>query len=409
MGNTASSKLAWEEAGKVKQAISRKCDCYVVSIEHTNALVDVKLTSLRKEITDLVDPLRSTPCVQELGLLGMSSVLEDVENFANEHKFIIKRMLDIMFETQTAFEEVTQRHLDVASAEEALDEDMLDEDCMAEMRSSIEDIVLSYETELHDMGIPLYFKTKRSDELRRLLFKLAESTISDGVESFVLELKETVLQEIDNDLVQGMITGDFNDAAKVRESLKQIITDSEIALASLEALPFSRRVDIECAQDEIAQHVEQLVRRIQMHHAHSLEDLTALMTIDRLYDNSSDEEEEEDGEDSSKESSSDQNDEEDDEEEEDEEEDEEEEVVVSVPVSAKKGRKSSAAVAAPSTAQKGTKRKSPSTAKKEQSATATKKARKSPAAPKRKSSASNKKSPVAAATRSRKAPKKLLD
>ena len=287
MGNSTSSELAEEEAKKVKEAIARKCDCYVISIEHTNSVVDVKLNGLRKEISDLVDPLREMPCVQELGLLGMSAILEDVENFANEHKFLIKRMLDIMFQTQNEFEEMCQRHMNETSTEEAQDDEMLDEDCMAEMRAAIENIVRGYETELDSMGIPLSYQAKRGDELRRLLFKLAESTVSETVEGFVQELKEYAMEEIDNDLCLGMMSGQFTDATAAKEALRRIISKSIIARASLEALPFSRRIDIEAAQDEVALHVDQLVRRIQMNHVHSAEELVSVMNID-MYDSNDD-------------------------------------------------------------------------------------------------------------------------
>ena len=334
MGSNTSSELARDEARKVKECIARKCDCYVIAIEHTNSVVDVKLQGLRKEISDLVNPLRELPCVRELGMLGMSAILEDVENFANEHKFLIEKMLEIMFETQNKFEEMCQRHMNETSIEVAPDNEMLDENCMAEMRSAIENIVKAYECELNNKGIPIRYQAKRGDELRRLLFNLAETTVSETVEGLVQELKDSSLEEVDNDLCLGMISGHFSDVATSKEALKQIITKSIIARASLEALPFSRRVDIEAAQDEVALHVDQLVRRIQMNHVHSAKDLVTIMNLD-LYDSgkpSSDS--------ASALNSEEESDDDDQETEEEGDRDEEEEVVVSVKLNPSRSRPS---------------------------------------------------------------------
>jgi hypothetical protein len=55
MGNTLSIddeiKL---EARKVRNAIDRKCDCYVASIEHTNSIVDVKLLAVRLNFYNVI-------------------------------------------------------------------------------------------------------------------------------------------------------------------------------------------------------------------------------------------------------------------------------------------------------------------------------------------------------------------
>jgi len=232
-------------------------------------------------------PLRSMQSVTGLGLLGMSAVLEDVENFANTHKHIIKRMYTILFNTQSTFMEIVQRHLDIDNCESGTDENFVDESSMSEMRAVVEGITASFDDELEELGVSLPVKSQRSEELSRLLFKLAESTVSEGVDEIVSAMKCVATDEIDQDIGQAMVSGEFTDADQVKENLQQVVLKSSAFIASLEALPFARRLEIEDAQDELRTHVDQLVRRIQMNHVHSPEDLAVVMNL-HVFGSSSD-------------------------------------------------------------------------------------------------------------------------
>jgi hypothetical protein len=269
----------------LKQQILRKCHCYLASIEHTNSVVDIKLSKLREEISSLIIPLREIPVIQGLGMLGMAAILEDIEIFANTQKHAIQRLLDILHETQGTFEKITTTTLWPSSEGGAGDgnkEDQdifLDEVCMNEIRLTIESLLQSYANELDELDLTEEIKNKRCSELERLLFKLGESTVSEAVNDFIYELKDAAIEEIDNDLTQDMLSGDFSNPEFVKATLQHIIIKSSITRDSLEQLPFSRRIELETAQEEIAAHVDQLIRRIQLNYIHSPEELAVVMNL----------------------------------------------------------------------------------------------------------------------------------
>jgi hypothetical protein len=270
-----------QQINLLKQQILRKCNCYLASIEHTNSVVDIKLSKLREEISSIIIPLRDIPVIQNLGMLGMAAVLEDIEIFANTQKHAIQRLLDILHETQGTFEKITTTALWPSSEEnEGEEKDIfLDEVCMTQIRLTIESLILNYANELAELDLTDDLKLKRCSELERLLFKLGESTVSEAVNDFIYELKDAAIEEIDNDLTQDMLSGDFSNPEFVKATLQHIIIKSSITRESLEQLPFSRRIELETAQEEIAAHVDQLIRRIQLNYIHSPEELAIVMNL----------------------------------------------------------------------------------------------------------------------------------
>lgn len=93
MGAVNSVEAATEEANAVMAMIDRKCNSYMLSVEHTNSVVDITLDGLRKEIFALIEPLRSSKNLVDLGMEDMGAVLQQVETHANTQKFIIQRLL----------------------------------------------------------------------------------------------------------------------------------------------------------------------------------------------------------------------------------------------------------------------------------------------------------------------------
>lgn len=93
MGTTNSVEAATAEAESVMQMIDRKCNSYVLSVEHTSSVVDITLDGLRKEIFALIEPLRSSKNLVDLGMEDMGAVLQGVEQHANTQKFVIQRLL----------------------------------------------------------------------------------------------------------------------------------------------------------------------------------------------------------------------------------------------------------------------------------------------------------------------------
>ena len=83
--------------------IDRKCNTYLLSVEHTNSVVDVTPDGLRKEIFALIEPLRSSEHLMELGVEDMGAVLLGVEQHANTQKFIIQRLLVGSLQSFVAF------------------------------------------------------------------------------------------------------------------------------------------------------------------------------------------------------------------------------------------------------------------------------------------------------------------
>lgn len=285
MGSSLSASSSAEERSlleieHVKKRILRKCDCYVSSIEHTNSVVDVKLETLRDEISATIKPLHELKEIQELGMLGMAAILEDIEKFANAHREIIQLLLDILHETQPIFEEITSNCLWPKESNENDNSPIFfDEICMTEIRGAIEKIVTDYAQKLEDFPIADEIKSKRCEEFQRLLFKLGESTVSEGVSDFVFELKAAAIEEIDRDLTEDMLSGEFSNPEYVKAALQHIMTKSIITRNTLEALPFSRREELEAVQDEISTHVDQLIRRIQLNYVHSPESLKIVMNL----------------------------------------------------------------------------------------------------------------------------------
>lgn len=93
MGATNSVEAATTEADHCKNQIDRKCNSYVLSIEHTNSVVDITLDGLRKEIFALIEPLRSSKSIVDLGIEDLGAILQGVEYHANTQKFVIQRLL----------------------------------------------------------------------------------------------------------------------------------------------------------------------------------------------------------------------------------------------------------------------------------------------------------------------------
>jgi hypothetical protein len=293
--DSSSSTHCLKHILQIKETIDRKCDCYVAAIEHTTSPVDIKLQKLRHEISDILIPLRDIDEIQNLGMLGMAAVLEDIENYANTQKHVIQRLLDIISETESVFEAITMKSLyptesnmilanwsDAANGGSSDDDQdlFLDEISMTEIRNKIESLVSSYATELGELDLLTRpQKIKRTDELMRLLLKVGEATVSDAVSVFISELKDAAVEEIDNDLTQDMLSGDFSQIDFVQATLQHIIIKATITRRSLQQLPFSRRSEIEAAQDEIATHVDQLIRRIQLNYVHSPEELAVVMNL----------------------------------------------------------------------------------------------------------------------------------
>jgi len=290
MGNiTSTDELKINEINIIKKQIIRKCNCYVSSIENTHSLLDNNLNILREEISNIILPLRENKQVKDLGMLGMAALLEDIEIFANTHKFTIQRLIDILSDSQKLFEGITRKYLwpDENNNENNNDNNdnenksglYLDERCMKEIRISIEDILTNYSKELSDLDITESLQEIRCNELQRLLFKVGESIVSESVEYFIAELKNAAIEEIDNDLSQDMFSGEFSNPEFVRSSLQHLIIKSIVTQRSLESLPFSRRLEIDSAKDEISTHVDQIIRRIQLNYIHSPQDLEIVTNL----------------------------------------------------------------------------------------------------------------------------------
>ena len=284
MGTTNSVEAATEEVENVMQMVDRKCNSYMMCVEHTSSVVDVSLSGLRKEIFDLIAPLRDSKHLVDLGMEDMAAMLERVERHANTQKFVVQRLLDIMFQAQANFGEMAESTMANADVDDVPDV-LLDEGLMTSMRLVIEDIyVKDFEEELNSKQLTAEMTSRRCDELHRLLFKLAEVTVSEMVEDTVTEMKDAFLEDIDNMICISMMSGDFKQTLGAKECLQQIISKSIIARVSLEALPFSRRVEVESGQDEIEQFVDNLVRKVQMHHSNEeTQHFEQLMNLDLEY------------------------------------------------------------------------------------------------------------------------------
>ena len=166
---------------------------------------------------------------------------------------------------------------------------LLDEGIMIRMRLIIENLLHVYNQELQVKDVSEAMVQQRCDELHRLLFKLAEVTVSEMVDATVSEMKVTFLEDIKHMIRSKLLAGQFKQALIAKECLQTILSKSLIARVSLEALPFSRRLEVEAAQEEIEQVVDDLIRKVQLYHSNeATADFEQLMHLDVDYSDSDD-------------------------------------------------------------------------------------------------------------------------
>ena len=90
MGNSLSSSSAYDAAEETKDEINRRCDSYVAFAELTESLVDIELDDLREEIASVIEAF--LPNVVSLSSKESSSLIENVERYANNQKYAISAM-----------------------------------------------------------------------------------------------------------------------------------------------------------------------------------------------------------------------------------------------------------------------------------------------------------------------------
>lgn len=186
--------------------------------------------------------------------------------------------MEILFESQSQYEKICN-----TTIQQALRNDNstgnIDELCMLEIRLKIEKSIVNYEKELHVLTLVQNIHETRCVELQRLLFKLAESTVGNAVEGMVDDIKHEYMEKIDNILFFSMSSGDFHQAEYARTALRNILQNSIVAKDTLEGLRFSRRLDIECAQDEIAATTDNIIRKVQLNYVHKAHELPLLLDL----------------------------------------------------------------------------------------------------------------------------------
>jgi hypothetical protein len=276
MGNSAAKELAIKEADEIKILVTRKCNSYVVGVENTTVVVNVELTDLKQELSELILPFQDRPYRSEVGLLQMSGIIEDLERHANCHKHAIYVMLQILNECQSNFEGITSARMDIRRRDEIVSDTAVSN----ELRLEVEKVLVAYEEEARESGCWDELVVQRRDELERMLFKLGDSIIIQVQENIVNEYKNNAFEQIDTILVSEMCDGTFADPESARSLLQSFVTVCSMTREALDELPFLHRVPIERAQDKLSEHVEDLIRRIQMVYAYNFNPAAMTLVID---------------------------------------------------------------------------------------------------------------------------------
>lgn len=397
MGNQQSITAAEALCASTKESVNRAVDDYVAFIQHTSVEIDDDIEDLGNELAVLTTAFKESSILKNVGVTDYDRLVADVEGHVNGQKHSLRRLFAHLQESFDIFEDMASaiaydsdvdeddESLNDDEAETASDEDeegednllyaetddedsddeeeeeegeegekgsddentsetsfesyeeeVGDDDVLQLCRFAASDMTAAYEDEMREINLPEAILSKRLAMLSEMAYGAAECAVQDAVCELVENVRVAALEDIDNVLCMGMGQGVFfnPNGEDVRDMLREIIAVGAIARQSLEDLPFSRRDDIENAQEDIVNCVEGQIRDTQLRLSDKPEVLEFLMDLD-IDDYGDDYIDGQDGDDDNGETSSD---DEDEEEEESSDEEEEEPRVVEIEAPKHKGR-----------------------------------------------------------------------
>jgi hypothetical protein len=170
-----------------------------------------------------------------------------------------------------------------------------DHDLLLDMRKLSMKLIDDYIKDLHDISFPPYLVAFYIKSLRRLLLLGCDSILKEAIMDYLTDCKDTALEEIDNLYCIGMTQGSFDGSSveACRETLQLMILINSEMRDALYDLPFSHEL-IDDVQEDIQEHVQLIIRQVQLQFADQPDFLEAIMDLDVLDDTDDFEEDDDD-------------------------------------------------------------------------------------------------------------------
>ena len=253
----------------------------------------MNIIELNGEIQAKVNTVRSTPAFTSPDLTNeqKNQLNAALEKTSNMQKYCVRRLFEILSDAYDSFEEIASS----ISTCENEDDMVSDHDVLLEMRNLSMKLIDGYIKDLHDISFPPYLVAFYIASLRRMLYKGCDSILKEAIVDYLQECRDTASEEIDNIYCLGMTQGSFDgsDVEACRETLQLMILINSEMRDALYDLPFSHEL-IQGVQDDIQEHVQLIIRQVQLQFADKPEFLEEIMDLDVLDDTDDFEEDDDD-------------------------------------------------------------------------------------------------------------------
>jgi hypothetical protein len=342
MGNQQSTIAAESLCAVTKQQINSKVDEYLSFIKNTSVEIDEDIEDLSNELAVIVTTFKESTTMKSVSPSEYDNLVADVERHTNNHKHSLRRMFTCLGEAFDIFEDMastigedsdddddsedsedsegdsededesinddevgsidshpvleaetsdsesehdsngSNSDDDSDSSFEEYEEDISDDDVLQLCRFAACDLAASYQDEMTEMGLDEKILSERMSVLREMSYSAAECAVADAVKDLVEYVRGSALEDVDDILSMGIASGTFasNNGQDIREILSEAIAIGAVARQTLEDLPFSRRDEIEMAQEDIVLFVEDKIRQVQMSFADNDDVIECLMDLD---------------------------------------------------------------------------------------------------------------------------------
>jgi len=237
--------------------------------------------------------VKSTPAFTSSELTNdqKNQLTSALEKTSNMQKYSVRRLFEILSDAYDSFDEIASS----ISACENEDDMVSDHDLLLEMRKLSMKLIDDYIKDLHDISFPPYLVAFYIASLRRMLYKGCDSILKEAIMDYLTDCRDTALEEIDNLYCIGMTQGSFDGSSveACRETLQLMILINSEMRDALYDLPFSHEL-IDDVQEDIQEHVQLIIRQVQLQFADQPEFLEAIMDLDVLDDTDDFEEDDDD-------------------------------------------------------------------------------------------------------------------
>ena len=237
--------------------------------------------------------MKSTPAFTSSDLTNdqKNQLTSALEKTSNMQKYSVRRLFEILSDAYDSFDEIAS----TISTCENEDDMVSDHDLLLDMRKLSMKLIDDYIKDLHDISFPPYLVAFYIASLRRMLYKGCDSILKEAIMSYLTDCRDTALEEIDNLYCIGMTQGSFDGSSveACRETLQLMILINSEMRDALYDLPFSHEL-IDEVQEDIQEHVQLIIRQVQLQFADQPEFLEAIMDLDVLDDTDDFEEDDDD-------------------------------------------------------------------------------------------------------------------